>query len=75
MLFFQAILLRDRQGEDFCVGCVEVDDASSIPPDVTQIHGSKLLSSGTFAYSIFCLNVAVLCSKLIFIIVSYVLEH
>jgi len=31
--------LRDRQGEDYCVGCVEVDSPQTYPPDVT--HGSR----------------------------------
>ena len=32
----QTILLEDRQGEDYCVGCIEVD--CSPQPDVTQVH-------------------------------------
>jgi len=34
----QTILLEDRQGEDYCVGCTEVDVMNHQPPDVTQVH-------------------------------------
>lgn len=32
----KTILLEDRQGEDYCVGCIEVDNTPQ--PDVTQVH-------------------------------------
>ena len=34
----QTILLEDRQGEDYCVGCTEVDCAPVNQPDVTHVH-------------------------------------
>ena len=34
--FFKAILLRDRQGEDYCVGCVEVDVPQQQPRHQTS---------------------------------------
>ncbi|XP_066931073.1 protein ZNRD2-like [Clytia hemisphaerica] len=48
----QAILLRDRQGEDYCVGCVEVDappqyqpnssSSQSRPNTTSQITGGRM---------------------------------
>ena len=34
--FLKAILLRDRQGEDYCVGCVEVDVPQQQPRHQTS---------------------------------------
>ena len=36
VFFLKAILLRDRQGEDYCVGCVEVDVPQQQPRHQTS---------------------------------------